>query len=78
MKGMGILDGDSVLCAKTNVANNGEVVVALVDDSATVKRFYKENGRYRLQPENEAMGPIYVDDCEVLGRVIGLMRRNIH
>ena len=78
MKGMGILDGDSVLCAKTNVASNGEVVVALVDDSATVKRFYKENGRYRLQPENEAMGPIYVDDCEVLGRVIGLMRRNIH
>ena len=78
MKGMGILDGDSVLCAKTNVANNGEVVVALVDDSATVKRFYKENGRYRLQPENESMEPIYVDDCEVLGRVIGLMRRNIH
>ena len=74
----GILDGDYVIAEKTPVAENGEIVVGMIGDEATVKRFYKENGRYRLQPENEAMGPIYVDDCEVLGRVIGLMRRNIH
>ena len=74
----GILDGDYVIAEKTPVAENGEIVVGMIGDEATVKRFYKENGRYRLQPENESMEPIYVDDCEVLGRVIGLMRRNIH
>ena len=53
---------------------NGEIVVALVDDSATVKRFYKEKGHYRLQPENEAMDPIITDHVEILGKVIGLIR----
>ena len=75
---MGILDGDSVICSQTNNARNGEVVVALIEDGATVKRFYKENGHYRLQPENDSMEPIIVDLCEILGKVIGLMRMNIH
>ena len=74
MKGMGILDGDSVLCAKTNVANNGEVVVALVDDSATVKRFYKEKGTFRLQPENPDFEPIISDEITILGKVIAVIR----
>lgn len=71
---MGILDGDYIICEVTNTASNGDVVVALVEDSATVKRFYKENGRYRLQPENHAMEPILVDEVSVLGRVIALYR----
>ena len=75
---MGIFDGDSVICAQTSTANNGEVVVALVDDSATVKRFYKESDHIRLQPENETMDPIIVDDCQILGKVLGLVRLNIH
>lgn len=75
---MGIYDGDSVICASDNTARNGEVVVALIDDSATVKRFYKEDGHIRLQPENENMDPIIVDDCSILGKVIGLLRLNIH
>lgn len=75
---MGILDGDAVLCAKTDTARNGEVVVALVEDSATVKRFYKEDGHYRLQPENDSMDPIIVDQCSILGKVVGLVRMNIH
>ena len=78
MAEMGILDGDSVLCAQTATAANGDVVVALVDDSATVKRFYKENGHYRLQPENAAYEPIIVDECSVLGKVFGLLRLGIH
>ena len=78
MAEMGILDGDSVLCAQTSTAANGDVVVALVEDSATVKRFYKENGHYRLQPENAAYDPIIVDECSVLGKVFGLLRLGIH
>jgi len=78
MINMGIYDGDLVLVEKQSVASNGEVVVALVDDSATVKRFYKENGYFRLQPENDYMDPIIVDHCEILGKVIGLTRMNIH
>ena len=78
MAEMGILDGDSVLCAQTSTADNGDVVVALVEDSATVKRFYKENGHYRLQPENAAYDPIIVDECSVLGKVFGLLRLGIH
>ena len=78
MAEMGILDGDSVLCAQTSTAANGDVVVALVEDSATVKRFYKENGHYRLQPENAAYEPIIVDECSVLGKVFGLLRLGIH
>ncbi len=70
----GILDGDSVLVEKRSDARNGEIVVALVDDSATVKTFYKENGYIRLQPENDTMDPIIVDDCEILGKVFGVFR----
>ena len=74
MVNVGIFDGDKVLCEKTSTASNGEIVVALVDDSATVKRFFKENGHYRLQPENDYMDPIIVDRCDVIGKVIGLFR----
>ena len=70
----GILDGDSVLVEKRSDARNGEIVVALVEDSATVKTFYKENGYIRLQPENDTMDPIIVDDCEILGKVFGVFR----
>ena len=70
----GILDGDYVLVQQQPTANDGDMVVALVDDSATVKTFYKENGYYRLQPENDSMNPIIVDHVEILGRVIGLFR----
>ena len=70
----GILDGDSVLVEKRSDAHNGEIVVALVDDSATVKTFYKENGYIRLQPENHTMDPIIVDNCEILGKVFGVFR----
>lgn len=74
MTGAGILNGDDVIVERCETADNGDIVVALVEDSATVKRFYKENGHYRLQPENDSMQPIITDECEVLGRVIGLMR----
>ncbi len=74
MVNAGIFDGDQVLCASASTAANGEIVVALVDDSATVKRFYKENGHFRLQPENDFMEPIIVDDVKVIGKVIGLFR----
>lgn len=70
----GIFNGDQILVEKTNTAENGEIVVALLDDSATVKRFYRENGRYRLQPENASMEPIFVDEVKILGKVIGLFR----
>ena len=62
-----------IVSQQTN-ADNGDIVVALVDDSATVKRFYKEDGFYRLQPENDTMNPIIVQNVEILGKVIGLMR----
>ncbi len=74
MMNIGILDGDQVLCAAASTASNGEIVVALVGDSATVKRFYKEDGHYRLQPENDYMDPIIVDEVQILGKVIGLFR----
>lgn len=70
----GIFDGDQVIVAQTNTARNGEIVVALMEDSATVKRFYKEDGHYRLQPENDSMDPIIVPEVEILGKVIGLFR----
>ncbi len=70
----GIYNGDRVIVEQQNTAENGEIVVALVDDSATVKRFYKENGHIRLQPENDSMDPIIVPDCSILGKVIGLLR----
>lgn len=69
-----ILDGDIVIVDKTPVANNGEIVVALVGDEATVKRFYKENGHFRLQPENDNYEPIIVDELAVLGRVEMVIR----
>lgn len=77
MINMGIFDGDYIVVEQCNTANNGDVVVALVDDSATVKRFYKENGHYRLQPENDYMEPIIVNQVEILGKVTGLYRKNI-
>ena len=70
----GILNGDSVLVKQQPNAENGDIVVALVDDSATVKTFYKENGHFRLQPENDTMDPIIVDECTVLGKVFGVFR----
>jgi repressor LexA len=70
-----ILDGDMVIVEKTDYAENGEIVVALVNGSdATVKRFYKENGSYRLQPENDNMEPIYSDSVEIAGKVVAVMR----
>ena len=74
MINVGIFDGDNLLVAKQNTASNGEIVVAMVEDSATVKRFFKENGHYRLQPENDSMDPIIVDSVEILGKVKGLIR----
>lgn len=70
----GILDKDTILVEKRDSAKNGEIVVALVEDSATVKTFYKENGHIRLQPENDSMDPIIVPDCQILGKVIGVFR----
>ena len=71
----GILDGDQILVQQQSTAENGEIVVALIDDSATVKTFYKENGYYRLQPENDAMDPIIVEgELQILGKVIGVFR----
>jgi len=74
----GILEGDQIIVEHCPTAHNGEIVVALVDDSATVKRFFKEKGHYRLQPENDSMDPIIVDNVEILGKVIGLFRLGIH
>ena len=71
----GILPDDILLVNQQPTVENGEIAVALVDDSATVKRFYKENGYYRLQPENDSMDPIIVDHVDILGKVIGLYRR---
>ena len=71
----GIFDGDTVIVEQCPTAENGEIVVALIDDEATVKRFYKEKGHFRLQPENDKYQPIIVDECAILGRVKGLIRR---
>ena len=71
----GILDGDYILIKKQNTANNGEIVVALIEDEATVKTFYKENDHIRLQPENSTMDPIIVPDCKILGKVAGVFRK---
>ena len=71
----GILDGDYILVKKQNVANNGEIVVALIGDEATVKTFYKEKDHIRLQPENSTMDPIIVPNCEILGKVAGVFRK---
>ena len=75
MVNAGILDGDQILVQQQSTAENGEIVVALIDDNATVKTFYKEDGYYRLQPENDAMEPIIVKgELQILGKVIGVFR----
>ena len=71
----GILNGDYILVKKQNTANKGEIVVALIEDEATVKTFYKEKDHIRLQPENSTMDPIIVPNCEILGKVIGVFRK---
>lgn len=71
----GIYNGDQVVLRQQSTANNGEIVAAMIDGMATVKRFYKEDGHYRLQPENDTMLPIYTDHVEILGKVIGLVRK---
>ena len=70
----GIFDGDNILVEKCDNVHNGDIVVALIDDSATVKTFYKEDGHIRLQPENDSMDPIIVDFCAILGKVIACLR----
>ena len=70
----GIFSGDHLLIEQKSTAENGEIIVALLDDSATVKTFYKEDGHYRLQPQNDAMEPIITDDVQILGKVIGVFR----
>lgn len=70
----GICDGDKLFVLEGNTAENGDQVVALIDDSATVKTFYREDGHIRLQPENDHMEPIIVDDCTILGTVYGVLR----
>lgn len=70
----GIYNGDQIFVSACNTAQNGDTVVALVDDSATVKTYYKENGHFRLQPENDTMDPIILDDVEILGKVYGVFR----
>ena len=74
MINVGIFDGDHLFVEKCNTARNGDTVVALIDDSATVKTFYKEDGHIRLQPENDSMEPIIVDNCEIIGKVFGVFR----
>jgi len=71
----GILDGDYVIVRSADTAENGDIVVALIGDEATIKRFYKESGHFRLQPENRFMEPIIVDDLKILGKVVGLFRK---
>ena len=71
----GIFDGDYILVNQQNNARNGDIVVAMMDDEATVKRFFKEKTLIRLQPENSAMEPIYTQDAMILGKVIGVFRR---
>jgi len=70
-----ILDGDYIIVERQSTASNGDIVVALVDDSATVKTFYKENGHFRLQPENSSMEPIIVSEVTILGKVVGVFRQ---
>lgn len=74
----GIFSGDKIVVRKQETAENGEIVVAMVDDSATVKRFYKENNHFRLQPENDFMSPIIADNCQIIGIVVGLIRQKIN
>lgn len=70
----GIYDGDLAIIEKANYAENGEIIVALIENEATIKRFFKENDKIRLQPENHTMAPIIVDDCKILGKLKGIYR----
>lgn len=70
----GIFDGDHIIVEQQNTARNGDIIVALMEDSATVKTYYKEDGHIRLQPENDTMDPIIVPDCQILGKVFGVFR----
>ena len=70
----GIMDGDQIIVRKQSEAHNGEIVVAMIEDEVTVKRFFKEKDRIRLQPENDTMDPIYAQNVQILGKVIGLFR----
>jgi len=74
MINVGIFDGDQILVKQQEYASNGDIVVALIDDSATVKTFYKEGDHIRLQPENDSMDPIIVPNCQILGKVFGVFR----
>ena len=74
MINVGIYNGDQIFVKCCQSANNGDTIVALIDDSATVKTFYKEDGHIRLQPENDSMEPIIVDQCQILGKVFGVFR----
>jgi len=77
MINVGFYENDYIIVEGTSAVSNGDIVVALIDDSATVKRFYKEDGHIRLQPENDNMDPIIVPDCEILGRVHSLYRPHV-
>ena len=74
MVNVGIMNGDTIMVERCESARNGQIIVALIDDSATVKTYYREKDMIRLQPENDTMSPIYVRDCQILGRVFGVMR----
>ena len=78
MIGAGILDGDYVLVRPQDTASNGDIVVALIEDEVTVKRFYRESDGIRLQPENDRLAPIYVSDVSICGKVTGLIRTAVH
>lgn len=71
----GIYSGDKIVLKQQSYADNGDIVAALIDDSATIKRFFKEDGHYRLQPENDHMEPIIVDNVQIIGKVVGLVRK---
>lgn len=77
MINMGIYENDMLIVQKQSTAHNGDVVVALIDDGVTVKRYYKEEGHIRLQPENDFMDPIIVQDCVIMGKVISLYRKTV-
>ena len=72
---IGILNGDMVIVRRQETADNGDIVVAMIDGEATVKRFFREKGRFRLQPENVTMKPIWTDHVVILGKVTGLLRQ---
>lgn len=75
MINVGIHDGDSIIVKQQSTADNGDIVAAMIDDSATVKQFFKEDGHFRLQPHNDTMSPIICDEVSILGKVVGLIRK---